>query len=155
MVKGIESIKHCFKQNLDAIPSKDKKVITGTGFCGSVHLDECQSGTRPQGQKRWDYIICHDKKLYFVEVHSPDTGEVSVVIKKAEMLKDFLNGKGATLKQMQAKAPFFWVGSHGSNFDIREGGKRIDTATFNRNLSKKGIRYVSRLSFPVTDINLL
>jgi hypothetical protein len=149
LVKGIASIKNCYKENLGALTAKDKKVVTGTGFCGSVHLDDCQTGKRPQGQKRWDYIICHEKQLYFVEVHSPDTSEISVVEGKAQMLKDFLNGEGAALKKMKANAPYYWVASPGANFDIKPAGKKIDTAALNRLLAKKGIRYASKLSFPI------
>ncbi|HOY13810.1 MAG TPA: hypothetical protein PLY70_11745 [Saprospiraceae bacterium] len=152
LVKEIQSIKDCYKKSLDALETKDKadiKSIEGA-FCGSVYLDGCQTGKRVIGEKRWDYIICHDSKLYFVEVHSAQTKNITELEGKAKMLKNFLDGEGSALKTM--KDPGFsniWLVSSGAKVDLRPKGIKLTGAPLNRYLASKGLMLYTKLEFPL------
>ena len=152
IVKEISSIKNCYNKGLDALDSKDRKDIRSVKgkFCGSVFLDECQTGPRPEGEKRWDYIICHSGKLYFVEVHSAQTTNVSELEGKAKMLNIFLSGEGAALKALKDPAfPNIWLASPKTKVDIRHAGITLTGADRNRYLAQKGLVLYTKLEFPL------
>ncbi len=111
-VENTPEIANCFQVGLRAMGSNSQLVsVKNTSLlCGSVELDACVEPLYPQ-DNRWDFLICYDGKIYFIEVHSAYTGEVSTVIKKLKWLKLWLNEKAPEIVKLKASEPFYWVQS--------------------------------------------
>lgn len=77
---------------------------------GSVDIDSTTSALYPR-DSRWDYVIGFNGKVIFVEVHSANTGEVDVVLRKLDWLKSWLTSKAPDLAKLRAEAPYYWVQS--------------------------------------------
>ncbi|MDR0845136.1 MAG: hypothetical protein LBN71_07930, partial [Tannerella sp.] len=60
----------------------------------------------------WDYAFAYDKEVYFVEIHSANTGQVAVVLKKLRWLKDWLNYHAQEINKLKAKTPYYWIQSN-------------------------------------------
>ncbi len=110
-------VKSCFREGKQAILSKekDKVELTDSKKCGgSLFIDQCLINQKKYpNENRWDYAIDYDGQVYFFEVHTASSGEVSTVIKKLEWLKGWLNANAPEIKSLKAKAPFYWVQSNG------------------------------------------
>ncbi len=89
----------------------DDRTLLG----GSVDIDSCTTAKYPN-DNRWDYAIDYDGKVYFVEVHSAITSEVSTVIAKFRWLKEWLRTEAPLLDRRKAQDPYHWLQSN--NFDI-------------------------------------
>ncbi len=142
-VEASPEIQNCFQNGLQALGSYSTKIqVEDTSkICGSVDLDACVAGSYPT-QNRWDYIICYDEIIYFVEVHSADTSEVSVVLKKLDWLKDWLNQKAPEINKIKHKTlPYFWIQSKG--YGIAKNSRQ------DRLLAQKGLRPISKLKLPI------
>lgn len=156
LVKGTSSIKDCYRERLGAISRKDdRKLITAddpSKFCGSVDLDNCQTGPRLQDEKRWDYIICYDGKLYFVEIHSAQSSNVSELEGKAKTLKKFLDSEEGLefRKRKDENIPYIWLVSPKAKVDIRLGSEKLNGDRQSRYLNEKGLKLYKKLSFPLT-----
>lgn len=117
-VEATPDIATCYQPGLSALKSNSSKVKVGNtrNLNGSVDIDACTSAQYPQAN-RWDYAIGYNSEAYFVEAHPASPGEVDVVIKKLNWLKNWLNTKAPELNKIKAKAnPFVWVQS--GKFDI-------------------------------------
>lgn len=77
---------------------------------GSVDIDDCTTHKYPN-DNRWDYALAYNEEVYFVEVHTANTDQVSVVIKKLQWLKDWLNGQAPEINKLKAGRPFIWIPS--------------------------------------------
>lgn len=109
---GIQSITNCYQPGLQALGKNSKKVKPQNSriCCGSVDLDSCLKAALPN-DPRWDYIICYNEQIYFVEVHPASTSQVQKMIDKANWLKRWLVNEGAPLAERSADVPFQWVGT--------------------------------------------
>ncbi len=137
-VEQTPEIKDCWKQGLQALPgdhSKKIKAKDNSKLCGSVFLDKCLDDQILSPGNRWDYIICYDGKLYFLEIHSAHSGEVDVVRRKVNWLKDWLNSKAPELVKLKAKDPYHWVQS--GKFAIPKNAPQFRTVTQEMKLKPK------------------
>ena len=53
---------------------------------GSLDIDEATLKLYPD-DNRWDYALCYDSEVFYIEVHSAITSEVSRMVKKLQWLK--------------------------------------------------------------------
>lgn len=100
-----------FKKGLQALKATDRSLIRleNSRLChGSADIDSCLSAQQPQAS-RWDYVIAHNQKLHFVEVHPAHTSEVSQIKKKKDWLTAWL--KNAELGKLDVNRRFHWVAS--------------------------------------------
>ena len=154
LVKETNSIKNCFQPGIQALSKNERNLISiNSGeFCGSVDLDGCLSkqgiATR---HNRWDYLICHEGKIYCVEIHGAKTSQVSKLVDKAQALKDWLNSADGLeiSKRVDKRFPPIWVPTKGGNVDIREGGIKLAGSKLTFALAKKGLLLKNRLVFPL------
>ena len=102
-VDNTPEIAKCYQSGLQALGSYSKKIeLKDTSLCsGSIDIDACTRTHYPE-DNRWDYALCYNSKVYFVEVHSANTGEVSTVFKKLTWLKDWLNHKAPEINKLKA-----------------------------------------------------
>ena len=138
-VEETEEIKNGYQNGLKALGNYSNKVELGdTKKCeGSVAIDDCTESLYPQ-ENRWDYVFSYKGEAYFVEVHSAHTSEVSVVLKKLQWLKDWLNSKAPEIKKLQAKdKAFIWIQTNGNHI--------LSKSSQNRLLAEKGLKPVSKL----------
>lgn len=80
MANSNRELKNCWKQGMQALQRKDKKLIQAKGSeCnGSINIDECLEDSCPN-DNRWDYALDIKDKGVFVEVHPAHTSEVNTV----------------------------------------------------------------------------
>ena len=138
-VEETEEIKNGYQNGLKALGNYSNKVELGdTKKCeGSVAIDDCTESLYPQ-ENRWDYVFGYKGEAYFVEVHSAHTSEVSVVLKKLQWLKDWLNSKAPDIKKLQAKdKAFIWIQTNGNHIITNSKQSKI--------LAQKGLKPVSKL----------
>src|SRR5690606_306924 len=138
-VKRTPDIKHCFQQELKGLGDNSGKIIlSDKKKCGgSVNIDECVTKKYPQSN-RWDYCFCYKEVVYFVEVHPANTHEVSVVLKKLQWLKDWLNTQAPELNKIKSKkAPYYWIQS--GKFNIPKTSRQY------RVVSQVGIKPITKL----------
>lgn len=90
-VEATPEIKNCYQPGLQALGSYSTKIeLLNNRECnGSVEIDECVRPNYPTAN-RWDYVVSYKSAAYFIEVHSAETSEVSVVLTKLQWLKDWL-----------------------------------------------------------------
>lgn len=103
-VENTPDIANCYQVGLRGLGAYSNKVqLSDTSKCsGSVDIDACTTEKYPQSN-RWDYGLCYREKVYFMEVHTANTGEVSTVIRKLQWLKDWLNREAPELNKLKAK----------------------------------------------------
>jgi hypothetical protein len=140
-VETTADVQTCFKEGKQAILAKerDKIELTDSRKCGgSLFIDQCliDQGKYPNSN-RWDYAIDYDGQVYFFEVHTASSSEVSTVIKKLEWLKEWLNTNAPEINSLKAKAPFYWVQSNGYHI--------LPNSSYEKAANQKGIRPISKL----------
>jgi hypothetical protein len=90
-----------------------KIELTQTLRCeGSLNIDDTVRLHYPQAN-RWDYCFSYGGAVFFVEVHTASTSEVSTVIRKLRWLKDWLAEQAPAINQLKAKTPYYWIQSNG------------------------------------------
>ncbi len=111
-VEATPEIKNCYQPGLQALGSYSTKIeLLNNRECnGSVEIDECVRPNYPTAN-RWDYVVSYKSAAYFIEVHSAETSEVSVVLTKLQWLKDWLNEQAPELAKLKAKQPYYWIQS--------------------------------------------
>ncbi len=133
-------VKACYQQGLRAMGRNSSKVeLSDTRKAdGSLDVDACVARLYPD-ENRWDYVLGYDGKAYFVEIHPAQTSEISIVLKKLQWLKDWLNGKASAINQLKAKerTPFYWVQS--GKFNI------LKTSRQYRELVNAGLLPIAKL----------
>jgi tetrahydrodipicolinate N-succinyltransferase len=123
-VENTPDIANCYQSGLQGLGKHSSKIeLTETTKCsGSVDIDACTTAKYPQSN-RWDYALCYKLEVFFVEVHTANTTEVSTVLKKLQWLKDWLNQEAPEINKLKAKEqPYVWVQSKG--FQIRDSKVR-------------------------------
>jgi hypothetical protein len=143
VVESTQAIATCYRNGLQALAKHSAKVKLGdTVKCtGSVDLDTCVTQAHPQAN-RWDYFFCYKGEVFFVEVHSAQTGEVSTVLRKLAWLRTWLNTTGQEINKMRATStgPYFWVQSNGFHIPLNSPQYR--------QASQNGIKPVAVVSLP-------
>ncbi len=119
-VEAIPHIANCYEGGLAALGKYKLKIelTEPRKVDGSVVIDESVRPLFPQAN-RWDYAISYNSEVYFIEVHSAQTSEVAVVLRKHRWLKDWLNEYAPELNAMKPKdkPAFYWIQSN--NFQIQ------------------------------------
>ena len=117
-VKQTPDVANGFYSGLEAL-GKYRTKIQATDeqlLNGSINIDVCTMRKYPD-ENRWDYAIAYNEFVYFVEVHPANTKEVSVVLKKRQWLKDWLNKEAKLINQLEKAQPaYYWIRSN--NFNI-------------------------------------
>lgn len=116
-VSNTPDISGGYKVGLTALGKNSSKIVVPktVKLEGSVDIDSTTVALYPR-DNRWDYAIGFNGRSIFVEVHSANTSEVDVVLKKLKWLKEWLNSKAPELVKLRAPEPYFWVQS--KNFQI-------------------------------------
>ena len=136
-------VQNCFCSGKNAIPNKDQskiELVEPRKCGGSLFIDQCLTNQGLyQNDNRWDYAIDYNGEVFFFEVHTANTGEVSTVLNKLAWLKDWLNNKAPEINALKAKAktPFYWVQSNG--YHITRNSRQ------ERAVLQKGIKPISKL----------
>lgn len=134
-----EDVKDCYKPGLQGLGKHSTKVIlTNNKDCGgSLDIDACTTKLNPN-DNRWDYAFAYNEKVYFIEVHTANTGEVTTVINKLNWLKTWLLEKAPEINQLKAESPYYWIQS--GKFNI------LPTSRQYRRIVAQGIKPVPKLS---------
>lgn len=142
-VETTKDIENCFQAGLKALGKYSSKIVLRDPkkCCGSVDIDGCVTKKYPQ-DNRWDYAICYDGDVFFAEVHSANTGEVSTVLRKLQWLRNWLNLNAPEINKLRArsKTPFYWIQSNGNH--ILPNSKQA------RQVAISGLRPVAILQLP-------
>ena len=138
-VENTPDIANCYQSGLQALGKYSKKIeLEDTTLCsGSVEIDECTKAKYPN-DPRWDYALCYNSEVFFVEVHTANTREVNAVLNKLQWLKDWLNNEAPEINQLKAKnQPYVWLQSN--DFHIPK------TSPQYRLVVQKGIKPMAKL----------
>lgn len=139
-VANTPDISTCYQSGLKALGAYSAKVLaTNTSLLhGGVDIDSCTSGIYPDAN-RWDYAIAYNGEVYFIEVHSAKSDEVSKVIRKFHWLTDWLNNRAPEINRLKARipSPYYWIQSR--NFSIPK------TSPQYRSAKKAGLIPISKL----------
>lgn len=142
-VVATKDIANCYQVGLRALGKYSKKIRfkDPQKCCGSINIDECITKKYPQ-DNRWDYAICYDSEVFFVEIHSANTSEVSTVLRKLQWLRDWLVGEAPEVYQLRAKSktPFYWIQSKGNHI--------LSNSRQARQVAISGLKLVSVLQLP-------
>ena len=114
-VETTPDVANGYQVGLNAIDNKyrNKIQLSDTRLLdGSVDIDYCTTVLYPN-DNRWDYAFSYNQKVYFVEVHSANTREVSVVLNKLKWLKGWLFQHAPNINSLKASQPYFWIQSKG------------------------------------------
>jgi hypothetical protein len=140
-VTNTEHTKNCYRNGLQALGThKSKVTLTDPSCCeGSVEIDACLVNKFPSNN-RWDYSFSYKEEVFFVEVHSANTSEVSTVLRKLQWLKDWLNEHAPEINNLKAtsKPPFYWLQSSGYHILRNSPQERL--------IVQKGLRPISKLT---------
>lgn len=113
-VESTEDVKTGFCPGLTALSSHSSKVKVSNklNLCGSIDIDTCTRDLYPS-ENRWDYAFCYNGKVYFIEVHSAESSEVSTVIRKLEWLKRWLVERAPQINALKVKdeVAYYWIQS--------------------------------------------
>lgn len=137
-VKATSDISDCFQKGLKAFGKNSTKIkLVDNKQCeGSVDIDTCVTAKYPN-DSRWDYMFSYMGNIYFVEIHSAYTSEISVVLKKLKWLKDWLRTQAPEIGKLKAKEnPFFWIQS--GRYDISPSSQA-------KRLAQEGLEPISEL----------
>jgi hypothetical protein len=128
-VEATEEITTGFRLGLSAFGKYSNKIEVRdtTLIQGSIDIDECTRLLYPN-DNRWDYAFAYNSEVYFVEVHSANSTEVKVVVKKFKWLMNWLNAKAPEISKLRAKSrpPFYWIQS--KNFQIPKNSPQYRAA---------------------------
>jgi hypothetical protein len=137
-VEDTPDIANCYQVGLKGLGKYSQKIeLAETSHCsGSVDIDKCTSSKYPQSN-RWDYALCYKSEVFFVEVHTANTGEVSTVLRKLQWLKDWLNSEAPEINKLKAKnTPFVWIQSNSCHIKGKQNFKA----------AQAGIKPIAKLS---------
>ncbi|ATV28290.1 hypothetical protein [Prevotella intermedia] len=92
------------------------KVPESSKIDGSLDIDATTSTFYPN-ESRWDYALCYDSEVFYIEVHSAITSEVTKIVKKLQWLKIWLAIKAPEINKLTSKTkhPYYWVQSSKCN----------------------------------------
>lgn len=100
--KALELFKGVYRARITA---KDPRL-----FNGSLDIDKAKAQAEPTAN-RWDYAIEYNAEVFFVEVHSGTTSDVSIILKKLEWLEQWLKNEAKAIDMLKTKraTPYFWI----------------------------------------------
>jgi len=142
-VEATDEVQHCFMEGKLAILNKERSKVelTESRKCGgSLFIDDCLiNQNKYPSENRWDYAIDYNGEVFFIEVHTASTSEVSTVLKKLAWLKDWLIHKAPEINSLRAKTktPFYWVQSNGYHILPNSSQERL--------VIQKGLKPISKL----------
>lgn len=117
-VEATPDVASGYQEGINAFDKYANKIIVPDPdkIDGSLDIDETTSKLYPN-DNRWDYALCYDSEVFYIEVHSAITSEVSRMIKKLQWLKIWLETKAPEINKLttKTKRPFYWVQSSNSN----------------------------------------
>lgn len=107
VVKGFCEGLKAFGEYKIKIKVPDTKKING-----SLDIDAATKDIYPE-DNRWDYALCYDGEVFYIEIHPATTGEVTKMIKKLQWLKKWLYTKAPKINKLTTKnrQPFYWIQS--------------------------------------------
>jgi hypothetical protein len=139
-VEGTDDVKTCYQNGLKALGRHSSKIeLSDTKQCqGSLNIDDCVARKYP-ALNRWDYAFSYKSEVFFVEVHSANTGDVRVVLRKLQWLKDWLHAHAPKINSLKAKnrTPYYWIQSNGFHIPNSSPQSRI--------AAQAGIKPISKL----------
>jgi hypothetical protein len=137
-VEATPDVANGYQIGLVALGQYSNKINTvNTRFLnGSVDIDACTTRKYPNAN-RWDYALAYSQKVYFIEVHSANTNQVSTVLRKLQWLKDWLISNAPEINKLKAQQPYYWIMSN--NNHIRGSSKA-------RQISQAGLKPLSCLN---------
>ena len=138
-VEATPDVANGYQSGLNAIENKYRNRIQVSNtrlLNGSVDIDSCTTCLYPN-DNRWDYAFSYNQKVYFMEVHSANTHEVSVVLSKLKWLKDWLVQHAPDINKLKAPQPYFWIQSKG--FAV------LPTSPQYKNMVQKGLKPIAIL----------
>lgn len=111
-VEATPDVKKGYCEGIEAFGEyKSKiKVPEPSKIDGSLDIDGTTVKLYPT-ENRWDYALCYDSEVFYIEVHPAITCEVSKMIEKLKWLKSWLVYKAPKIKELTTKArqPYYWV----------------------------------------------
>lgn len=121
------------------VHSRKISVVNTHNIEGSVDIDSCTTQKYPN-ENRWDYAFSYNGEVYFIEVHSAITSEVTTVLKKFRWLKDWLIQQAPEINKMKARSrpAFYWIQS--KDFSIPRSSPQYRSAVF------AGIKPIAKLT---------
>lgn len=141
-----------FREGIQALERSHRRHVTcgdPRRLTGSIDLDKALEREPGYAEaSRWDYGVGYrprngDEQAVWVEVHSATTREVSVVLRKLQWLRDWLNGNAEQLVRMtNATAEdrrFVWIASAG----VRIPGNSPQARRLNASGIGKVVRHLS------------
>jgi hypothetical protein len=140
-VKATVEVQNCYQKGKLAIKRNERVKVELSDpqlGGGSLFIDQCliSQGLYPNAN-RWDYAIDYNGEVFFFEVHSANSSEVSTVLNKLDWLKDWLHQKATEINAIKAKSPFYWVQSNGYHI--------LPNSRQERTVIQKGLKPISRL----------
>jgi len=140
-VEATPQLEGHWKPGLGALRAQDRTHVkpedTSTDkLRGSVDVDTALMATDPHGN-RWDFAIGYqhanraDEFIYWVETHSGNDSQISVMLKKLAWLKTWLKGGGKELAKFDRS--YVWATSGATSFT--KGATQV------RTLADQGLIY--------------
>jgi hypothetical protein len=129
-VEATAHLDHAWKAGLKALRARDRRHIQPESpprLRGSVDVDAAMQPVEPQAN-RWDLAIAYqhanrdEEVVYWVELHSAETSEVDVVIRKAQWLLIWLQDGGKALAEFERDV--VWVSSGPTRFTLNAPQKK-------------------------------
>ncbi len=115
-VENTPDVSSCFKSGLTALGKYSTKIAVSNTLQIQCSLDiDCCTSVKYPNSNRWDYALSYKNEVFFIEVHSANTSEVSTVLRKLRWLKDWLHQSAPGINKLKAKSkqPFYWIQSKG------------------------------------------
>ena len=138
-VKSISGLEVYFKTGLGAVKGEYRKRITAKDtrlFMGSLDIDAAKEKVEAE-DNRWDYAIEYNGEVFFIEVHSGATSDVSTILHKLEWLKQWLKTEAKAIAELRTKrvTPYYWLLTKSYNI--------VKSSRENRKLAQSKIKIVT------------
>ena len=118
-VAATPDVSNGYHEGLSALGRYTTKISVPdlTKIDGSLDIDATTRELYPN-DCRWDYALGYDGEVFYIEIHSAITSEVTKMLKKLEWLKTWLPSKAPEINKLTAKKKkaVAWVQT--SYFDI-------------------------------------
>jgi hypothetical protein len=135
-VEATPEVANCFQNGLAGLGKHSTKIrLKDTQKCdGSLDIDTCTTAKYPN-ENRWDYAFSYKSLVYFIEVHTANTSEVTTLLKKKRWLVDWLHRKAPEIKALPSGNPsIIWIQSNNN--------KILPNSSQARSLAKEKIKPV-------------
>lgn len=113
-VEATPDVSSGYQEGLNGFGKYANKIIVPNPdkIDGSLDIDATTEKLYPD-DNRWDYAFSYDGEVFYIEVHSAITSEVSKVTKKLQWLKTWLITKAPEINKLTTKTkhPYYWVQS--------------------------------------------